>query len=152
MLSGLGLVISALSYPALAEVRPQGASTFCRQRQVEAYTSVAQGFLARCRWPISQKPLPLYFPLKLIPATILGTQLELAKSWASIPGTNENPAGLRVGPIVWGMPQRVPDGDEAGKEELPEEEMQRPEQQGTAHKYLKQVSAARPLLRMKNEE
>lgn len=50
---------------------------------------------------------------------------------------------MRVGSIVWGMPQRVPDVDEARKEELPEEEMQRPDQQGTARKCLKQVSAAR---------
>lgn len=70
-------------------------------------------------------------------------QLKLAKSGASIPGTNENTAGMRVGSILWGMPQRVPDVDEAGKEELPEEEMQRPNQQGTACKCLKRVSAAR---------
>lgn len=70
-------------------------------------------------------------------------QLELAKSGASITGTNENTAGMQVGSIMWGMPQRVPDVDEAGKEELPEEEMQRPEQQGTAWKCMKQVSAAR---------
>lgn len=42
-------------------------------------------------------------------------QLELAKSWASIPGTNENPAGMRVGSIVWGMPQRVPDVGRKGR-------------------------------------
>lgn len=69
--------------------------------------------------------------------------MKLAKSRASIPGTNENTAGMRVESIVWGMPQRVPDVDEARKEELPEEEMQRPDQQDTARKCLKQVSAAR---------
>lgn len=116
MLPDLGLSISALFYPASAEVGPQGASTSCRPCQVAAHTSFAQYFLARCRWSLSQKPLPLYFLLNRIPAVILGTQLELAKSRASIPGTKENPAGMWVGSIMGRMPQRVAAGDCAGPE------------------------------------
>lgn len=99
MLSDLGLVISALFfYPASAEVSPQGAHTPCRQCQVAAHTMlpgmVLPGMLETVYKPESSSFF--YFLLNLIPAVILRTQLELAKSWASIPGTNENPAGIRA--------------------------------------------------------